>query len=199
MKAATEFYLKAREEIERDYQWEIDHVEQTLMRPLSELTVDTFFQQYVFVVLCSYWKEQYARKEWDRFFSSGDLKAISNNRKRAAVAIGVDRAQDWLTGLKAAEDKIAFLDTLPMIGPITCCHLARNIGVDCVKADRHLVRLAAAFGYGHSNKVTEQIRIVNLMCRDIQRELGGGPFMEKLGVIDVVLWRYCNIHGSDGI
>jgi hypothetical protein len=199
LRAATEFYLKAREDVEKEYQYEIDHVERTLMRPLSELTVDTFFQQYVFVVLCSYWKEQYARKEWDRFFDTGNLDAISNTRKRAAVATGIGHAAEWLDGLKAAEDKIAFLDSLPMIGPVTRYHIARNLGIDCVKPDRHLVRLAAAFGYGQSGKVDDQINIVNRMCKDIQQDLGGGPFGERLGVIDVVLWRYCNIHGSGDI
>jgi len=199
MEIVTEFYLKAKGMIEKEYQWEIDHVEKTLTRPLSEITVDIFFQQYVFVVLCSYWKEQYARKEWDRFFDTYDLDVISNTRKRAAVAAGAEYAKDWLIGLKEADDKIAFLDTLPMIGPVTRYHLARNLGIDCVKPDRHLVRLAAAFGYGCSDKITDQIYIVNRMCKDIQQDLGGGLFEEKLGVIDVVLWRYCNIYGSGGI
>jgi len=199
MKLVTEFYLRARERIKEEYQWEIDHVERVLSGSLSDVTPDIFFQQYVFVVLCSYWKEQYARKEWDKFFGTGNLDAISNTRKRAAVATGIDHAVLWLDGLKGAEDKIAFLDTLPMIGPVTRYHLARNLGIDCVKPDRHLVRLAAAFGYGSSEKVNDQIEIVNRMCKDIQQDLGSGPFEERLGVIDVVLWRYCNIYGSGGV
>lgn len=196
MKEVTEFYLRAWSEVRKGYQWEIDHVEMVLARPLSSVDPDTFFQQYVFVVLCSYWKEQYARKEWDKFFHTGDLGMISNTRKRAAVAVGIQHANEWLDGLKGAEDKIAFLDTLPMIGPVTRYHLARNLGIDCVKPDRHLVRLAASFGYGSSDHVADQITIVNRMCKDIQQDLGDKPVPEKLGVIDVVLWRYCNIHGS---
>jgi hypothetical protein len=198
MKPATEFYLKAFEGIKAEYGWEIDYVTDTLMRPISDLDVDTFFRQYVFVVLCSYWKEQYAQKEHEKFFRTGDLGAISNARKRAAAAAGAQHAREWLIDLKEADDKIAFLDTLPMIGPITRYHLARNLGIDCVKPDRHLVRLAAAFGYGSSDRVNDQIDIVNRMCRDIQADLGGATG-EFLGVIDVVLWRYCNIHGSVNI
>jgi len=66
-------------------------------------------------------------------------------------------------------------------GPITKYHLARNLGVDCVKPDRHLARLAERFGYGTPDA----------MCRAIQDELGG-----RLGTIDAVLWRYCNLRGT---
>lgn len=181
-------YCKLSEEPE--YQHEIMHVTRQLERPLSKITKDEFFQQYVFVVLCSYWKEQYAQKEWQRFFETGDLKSISNRRKRAAIAIGINHAEEWLKELKLAEDPIEYLDTLPMIGEVTRYHLARNIGIDCVKPDRHLVRMAEAFGYGHSDKVPEQYKIVTKMCKDIQNSIGGS---EPLGVIDVVLWRWCNL------
>jgi hypothetical protein len=175
---------------EPEYRAEIMHVTKQLERPLSEMTKDEFFQQYVFVVLCSYWKEQYAQKEWRKFFESGNLEAISNRRKRAAVAIGINNAERWLEELKQSENPIEYLDTLPMIGEVTRYHLARNIGIDCVKPDRHLVRLAEAFGYGRSNKVSEQYEIVMRMCKDIHNEIGGS---EPLGVIDVVLWRWCNL------
>lgn len=196
MKPVTEFYLNALEKIQPEYQWEIDHVTQVLSRPLDALDADTFFRQYVFVVLCSYWKEQYARKEWDKFFEAGDLKAISNRRKREAVSIGINHAEGWLKGLKEATDKITYLDMLPMIGPVTRYHLARNLGIDCVKPDRHLVRMATHFGYGQSDHINDQIASTTRMCKDIQTDLGDGFFAEKLGVIDVVLWRYFNLYGS---
>jgi len=192
MRPATKFFIEAYCALSNEPEWheEIMHVKRTLDRPLSELTPQPFFQQYAYVVLCSYWKEQYARREWEKFFNTGDLNVISNRRKRAAIDFGITQHERWLEELKLSEDKLEYLDTLPMIGEVTRCHLARNIGIDCVKPDRHLIRIAATFGYGHSDKVKEQHEIVTRMCKDIQTEIGGS---ERLGVIDVVLWRWCNL------
>ena len=81
--------------------------------------------------------------------------------------------------LQASNDKIEYLDSLPMIGPITKYHLARNLGIDCAKPDRHLVKLAKYFGYPS----------VQQMCEDISKESG-----YRIGTVDVILWRYCNMH-----
>ena len=119
-----EFYQFAENVVkESGYGFEIGHVKAVLNRPLDLLDPGTFFEQYVYVVLCSYWKEQYARKEWDLYFATGDLGCISNMRKRAAIAEGEVFSSDWLAALMKAEDKIEYLDTLPMIGPVTKYHL----------------------------------------------------------------------------
>src|SRR5204862_28581 len=39
-----------------------------------------------------------------------------------------------------------WLTRCPYIGPVTCWHLAKNVGMDVVKPDRHLVRMAQASG-----------------------------------------------------
>jgi hypothetical protein len=179
MSDASRFYEFAKRiVIDEGYEEEINYVRTLLARPLSEITTDFFFRQYVFVVLCSYWKEQYARKEWDRFFATGNLEVISNRRKRAAVAKGIDQADGWLRDLKVSEDPIEFLDTLPMIGEVTKYHLARNIGIDCVKPDRHLIRVAEFLNF----------KTPLDLCITIREEVN-----EPLGVIDVVIWRMCNL------
>jgi hypothetical protein len=114
---------------------------------------------------------------------SRDLEVIHNAHKRAAISEALLNYQEWLTKIKLSSDPISFIDTLPMMGPVTRYHLARNIGIDCVKPDRHLMRLAARWGYPNPLE----------MCKDIQNEIGGS---EKLGTIDVVLWRWCNLFGS---
>lgn len=70
---------------------------------------------------------------------------------------------------------VSFLETFPYIGPVTAYHLAKNIGLDVVKPDRHLVRLAASAGYPSPLA----------LCEDIATVLG-----ERLGVVDLVLWRF---------
>ena len=67
-------------------------------------------------------------------------------------------------------------------------HLARNLGIDTVKPDRHLIKLTEHFGYSSPLE----------MCKDIQANLNGGMFLtkEKLGTIDVILWRSMNLTGG---
>lgn len=64
------------------------------------------------------------------------------------------------------------------IGPVTSYHFAKNIGLDVVKPDRHLARMAAGAGYLCPEE----------LCRDIAEVTG-----DKLSVIDVVLWRYATL------
>src|SRR5262249_36525189 len=45
---------------------------------------------------------------------------------------------------RLAADGVGFLKELPYIGPVTCFHLAKNLGMNVVKPDRHLMRACAA-------------------------------------------------------
>lgn len=69
---------------------------------------------------------------------------------------------------------------LPYIGPVTVCHLLKNLGVPMAKPDRHLVRLAYAMD-----------RDVGELCREIADQVS-----EPVGVVDVVLWRW-SVLGAD--
>ncbi len=64
---------------------------------------------------------------------------------------------------------------LPYIGKVTCWHLAKVLGVDCVKPDVHLERAANAAGAPSPLA----------LCQAIQDDAG-----DTLSVIDSVLWRY---------
>ncbi len=64
---------------------------------------------------------------------------------------------------------------LPWIGKITCWHLAKVYGVDCVKPDVHLTRAAVAAGAASPLE----------LCAAIRDALG-----DRLTVVDSVLWRY---------
>lgn len=174
---------------------EIEHVRKIIREGPAAITPWFFYRQYVFVVLCSYWKEQYAHREWDACFadeSHPDFSKISNRRKRAAAELGYTQYQRWYNEMLSAENKFVYLESLFMIGEVTCRHLARNIGIDTVKPDRHMLRVAAEWGYGSADKVKFQIPIVEKMCRDIQEDLEEGD-KEYIGVIDVILWRACNL------
>jgi hypothetical protein len=188
----TETYLALLARLEADPVWrqEVEYVRRELAAPPDQRTADFFYRQYVYVVLCSYWREQYARREWERFFKGHNPDAISNLRKRAAIMRGLQEYPQWFQELLRAEDRLEYLETLPMIGPVTSRHLARNIGIDCVKPDRHLVRIAETFGYGPCGNPREAAETCTRMCRDIQRDIG---MAERIGTIDLVLWRSCNL------
>lgn len=72
-------------------------------------------------------------------------------------------------------DGVEFLQRFPFFGPATSRHLAKNLGIETAKPDRHLRRIANAYGYASPME----------LCSDIHTVVG-----DPIGVIDVVLWRY---------
>jgi hypothetical protein len=70
-----------------------------------------------------------------------------------------------------------YLRQFAYLGPATSLHLAKNIGIDVVKPDRHLLRIAELFGYAPAD-----------MCRYISAAIG-----DKVSVVDTVFWRYATI------
>ena len=81
------------------------------------------------------------------------------------------------------EDPLKTLIELPYIGDITKYHLARNLGFDYIKPDRHLQRLADQYGMTPFE-----------LCDLIHKETG-----RRLGTIDVILWRFCEQRGQTKI
>lgn len=61
------------------------------------------------------------------------------------------------------------------LGPATSRHLAKNIGLDVVKPDRHLIRAAAAAGCTSPDE----------LCSIVSAATG-----DRLGTVDLVFWRY---------
>jgi hypothetical protein len=93
---------------------------------------------------------------------------------RGIDAIWANRERLY-AGYLAAEDKIAFLETMAWIGPITKFHLAKNFGGNFAKPDVHLNRLADAEG------TTAQA-----LCERLAAESG-----YRAATIDLILWRAC--------
>lgn len=89
-------------------------------------------------------------------------------------ALGFDalRRRIWLEG-------VSFLQSLPFIGPVTSYHLAKNIGLDVVKPDRHLQRISSLAGYADPKT----------FCQDISCRVG-----DRLSVVDLIVWRYATLN-----
>ena len=159
----------------------------------ANMTKEDFQWEYVFAVLSSSGlQNQIVQKNFNKFcdaYHNGEnaYDTVKNGRQKIAIMhvwANLDKIFEMLQSQPTDEEKIEYLDTLPQIGPKAKKHLARNLGIDCVKPDRHMERLAERFGYESPDA----------MCLDIQRKL---PVKERSGVIDVVLWRYCNLTGGN--
>lgn len=114
------------------------------------------------------------------------MLAIANQRKHEAVVeiarivteVGFCSLMDEIL-----RDPIRTLKGLPYIGPVTAVHLAKNLGFDLAKPDRHLVRLQKRFGF-HG---------VGDMCEHLSSATG-----DAVRVVDLVLWRYLERQGPVG-
>jgi hypothetical protein len=141
-----------------------------------------FWCEYVWVVINSGMKNQVANVIWDRIISA------YNDGKRAADVFGhkgkataIDDMWEARYGefnaYQSAKDKLTHLQTLPWIGPVTKYHLAKNLGLDLCKPDRHLVRIADRYSTTPA-----------ALCQRLAQETG-----DRIGTIDVVLWRAANL------
>jgi hypothetical protein len=142
-----------------------------------------FIMQTIWVILNSGMKNQIASMIHDRIIKAwheGKETSTAFGHKGKVKAIDYIRwnGHDLFEKYKQAEDKIEFLKSLPFIGNITCWHLAKNLGHDCVKPDRHLVRVASQY-----NKTPDEL------CEQISKESG-----DKKCVVDIIIWRACNLN-----
>lgn len=190
-----DFYRSAKSWVEKstfaaELQW------QAALNP-QDFSETDFLREYAWVVLNSGFRESVVRKyfnfislcycDWQsakEIHELGDLccnaaaTAIGNMRKLRAIThtagfvsrLGFEQLKSSLLG-----DFFGVATTLPFIGSITARHLAKNLGIDAAKPDRHLVRLAERFGYCSVDK----------MCSTIANVTG-----DSLSVTDIVLWRF---------
>lgn len=167
----------------------------------DSLTRDGFLAEYTHVVLVSGFSNKVLQRRHPRLeqafkgydcdaiaespyeVRSAALRAFNNERKidgiiRTATLLAESDWEEFKANATGASHS-DFLTRLPFIGPVTVHHLAINIGLDDVKDDRHLDRLAKEFGYGSGRTA------VVAMAKTIQKAIG-----EQLRVIDRILWRY---------
>ncbi len=76
------------------------------------------------------------------------------------------------------KNPLGALERLPYIGQVTKYHLAKNLGMEVAKPDRHLSRIATALGFQSPQD----------LCARISRETG-----VSIPVVDLVLWRFATL------
>jgi hypothetical protein len=197
-RALVRAYLLAKQQVlAAGYEFEIAWQE---MVELDDVTPRTFIREAAWVVLCAGMRESVVRGVFEHLGYAFDLwnpHYIVSNRRRcqrealtifnhqrkidAIVQIAVNVAnvgvEPILRGLR--HDGPTYLTRLPYIGPITCFHLAKNLGCPVAKPDRHLQRIAAILGYQGAAS----------LCGTIAAALD-----EPIQVVDVVMWRFATIH-----
>jgi len=142
----------------------------------------SFRDETIWVILNSGMKEQIARMISDRIKKAiGEYRDISeafnHKGKVAAIKLVMQKHGELFTEYRKSENKIEFLQTIPYIGKITCWHLAKNLGEDCVKPDRHLVRIGEMYGMTPDG-----------LCKKLSEESGF-----KKCTVDIILWRSANL------
>ena len=196
-RAAVAYRLAKQFVIERGFEREIEWQEKLSLQGLVETS---FLREMAWVVLASGMRESVVRRKFPEFSrsfldwesSSRIVASQSQCRQDALQVFNHQKKVDSIictiseihgSGFEKIRDEIKAqsLDRLrrfPFIGPVTCFHLAKNLGIDVVKPDRHLVRISGAAGYQSPDS----------LCRAISNEVG-----DKVSVVDIVLWRLCDL------
>jgi len=144
------------------------------------VNAEQFALEIIYVICNSGMKNTIARAIFERVkaaISEGrSASEVFGHKGKAAAIDRIWRNQELLYfDYFCADDKLAYLEALPWIGPITKYHAAKNFGVDVAKPDRHLVRLADREGCT-PQQLCERLAIETGLC---------------INAVDVVLWRAC--------
>jgi hypothetical protein len=154
-------------------------------------------REHAWVTLCSGFRESTVRRVFDHvslcfcdwesaeaIVSAGDICCVTaaSSFANSLKLKGIFSAAKYISHVGFDEfkqsvlvDPINQLQKLSFIGPITSCHLAKNLGLDIAKPDRHLIRLSERLGF----------RSADHLCRELAATTG-----EQVKVVDLIVWRY---------
>jgi len=194
-------YVEAKEIIinegyvdELDWQFEVN---------LKDNTESEFLREAAWVILSSGMRETTIRSKFDEIssaflnFESAEkivsqaeqcrfdaFKCFKHAKKIDAIVSVAFRV--FFDGYDEIRKSIEFygadfLKSLDFIGPATSYHLAKNIGVNVAKPDRHLCRVANVTGFGS----------VDDLCNEISSITG-----DTVAVVDLVIWRFATIRSD---
>ena len=192
-------YMTAKESvIEAGYAAEIDWQHQI---DFDSVTEQDFLRESAWVVLSAGMRETVVRAKFPAisraFLGWASARAIVRHSERcrqsalsvfahegkieAILTLAREVSQTGFAKIRECiqEDGTDYLQSFPYLGPATSCHLAKNLGINVAKPDRHLLRIAERAGYSSPST----------MCRQISETVG-----DKDSVVDLVLWRYATLN-----
>jgi len=167
--------------IEKGYKQEIEWCSN--IPEIEKITKWDFFREYVWVVINSGMKNSVAEKIFNRFWNNGHLNfdAIGHPHKRESIKKVYNRLDRYCSNWKRSKNRLKYIESLPHIGKITKYHLARNLGLDYAKPDRHLVRISSLFKFNNVQK----------FCGKISNLSG-----DKIGLVDLIFWRFATLNDN---
>ena len=163
----------------------------------TEFTESQLLREHAWVALCSGFRESAVRRAFDHvslcfcdwesaeaIVAAGEVccataaSTFANRLKLRSIFAAAKYINDiGFDEFKRSvlTDPINRLQALPFIGPVTSWHLAKNLGLDVVKPDRHLVRVSEHLGFQSADD----------LCRELAATTG-----EQAKVVDLIVWRY---------
>jgi hypothetical protein len=141
-----------------------------------------FAEEVIFVICNSGMRYTVARGIYDRcmvaLWAGRPVREVFGHPGKAAAIerIWAERTE-LLAAYYRADDKLAYLESLPWIGGITKYHLAKNFGLPYAKPDVHLQRLA-----DHEGSTAQAL------CERL-----AGETQLTVSAVDTVLWRACAV------
>jgi hypothetical protein len=171
----------------------------------TEITDEYFLEELSWCIYNAGMKEAVIRQKWNdlrsifQFFDAEDIVIceneifdmivpVFNHKKKAEAVIASSKKvlndrpiRNKISSMSDSE-ALEYLESYPFIGKITKYHIARNIGFDVVKPDRHLVRIADFLSYENPNSLVDDISLI---------------VNEKKGFIDYILWQWLALEGQD--
>jgi len=164
--------------IDKGYSYQIDWAEDCKICDNS----NDFLIEFIFVVCNSGMKAQIARGIFNKIIVAiqGGIpvwNVFKNFDKVNAINYVWLFKDHYFSGYQKSEDKLEYCSTIPYMGEIIKYHLYKNLGGDCVKPDRHLVRIAKQYG-------TDCFK----MCQNISDIIG-----DKVRTVDYVIWQAANL------
>jgi len=182
MCSIEDFYNRCKKHIIKEgFEHEIESVSK---QSFEEIWPVDFLHHYIYVVLNTGMKNQAAKKMYKDFLDKG-VNSINHEGKRKAIKEAINKYEDWYNTLLEKDtlsQKLEFLEELPWIGESTKYHLARNIGFNVAKPDRHLKRIAEHWGEND----------VQTFCEKISNLTG-----DSIAEVDLIIWRYCNLNPNN--
>jgi len=177
-------------------------IKKRLLKP-PVLNAGEFAQECIYVILAGGFRQKIAKRKFGEimnFINNGGeiseknlLKIFGNvNKIRAIIKIWNNREsfRDGFYNLKTDDEKLNYLGKLPHIGEITKNHLARNLGINKVKYDVWIQRLAIALGKSNLQVGFPLNPDVKILCDKMFVQIEKATGLSK-GYIDVVLWKAC--------
>jgi len=175
----TDLFLELRQKIiDAGYGNEI--VWQESLKPCDN--ANDFCYEYIWVVISSGMKNQVARQIFIKVHEAllngeGAGTVFKHQGKVKAIDKMWNDYRQEFEKYQQADDKLEFLKSLPYIGDITKYHLAKNLGENFVKPDRHLVSIAKSY----NTTPTE-------LCERLSKETG-----YRIATVDLIIWRAANL------